>query len=291
MSVGERDSYTGKMTTGHEWNGIKELNTPVPKIVLFFLSAAFIFAVACWILLPAWPLGLTGYSKGLLGVDERKAVAKNLQRATAERAPWTERIINSDHASIRSDKELMRIVRQTGHRLFGDNCGVCHGLHGQGGKGYPAIARAPWQWGGDPETLEETIRVGINSSHPESRASQMIAFGHNQILQRQDILNVAAYVLSLSKASTTGAERLAAGKSVFEANCVSCHGDDARGKQDFGAPNLTDAFWIYGGDPETVYNTIYWGRQGQMPSWESRLSAVDRKILALYLLEIRAAPP
>jgi cytochrome c oxidase cbb3-type subunit III len=286
MAVGERDPHTGHMTTGHEWNGIKELNAPVPKAVLFFLAVTFLFALGYWVLMPAWPVGLT-YTKGLLGIDQRRTVAEEVQAATQGRASWSQRVLDGDYAAVQADAGLMQIVRQTGHTLFGDNCAVCHGMKGQGNKGYPAISQAPWLWGGEPATVAETIRVGINSGHADTRVSQMMAFGRDKVLERGDILKVAAYVHSLSNKGNTPAETLRDGRAVFDANCVACHGDDAKGKLDAGAPDLTDKFSIYGSDLQAIFSTIYDGRQGQMPAWDNRLSPLERKILVLYLLDLR----
>jgi cytochrome c oxidase cbb3-type subunit 3 len=135
--------------------------------------------------------------------------------------------------------------------------------------------------------VAETIRVGINAAHSDTRVSQMMAFGRDNILERPELLKVAAYVHSLSHKSDAPAATLKDGKAVFEANCVACHGDDAKGKRDVGAPDLTDNFWIYGSDLQGIYETIYGGRQGQMPGWENRLSPLERKILTLYLLDLR----
>lgn len=286
MSVGERDPYTGHMTTGHEWNGIKELNAPVPKAVLFFLAVTFIFSLGYWVLMPAWPTGIA-YTKGLLGIDQRTTVAESVAAAAQGRAVWAQKVVDGDYAAVQADAALMRTVRLTGRTLFGDNCAVCHGPQGQGGKGYPAIAKASWLWGGEPETVAETIRVGINSTHPDTRVSQMMAFGRDKILERPDLLKVAAYVHSLSHKSDAPAATLQDGKAVFDANCVACHGEDAKGKRDVGAPDLTDTFWIYGSDLQGIYETIYGGRQGQMPGWEGRLSPLERKILTLYLFDLR----
>src|SRR5215472_5265216 len=126
MAVEERDPYTGHMTTSHEWNGIKELNTRVPRAVYFFLAVTATFSVIYWLLMPAWPLGWS-YTKGLLGIDQREAVTEALQQAAAARAPWTKRIETQSFAEIEADPDLMRDVRETGHRLFGDNCAACHG--------------------------------------------------------------------------------------------------------------------------------------------------------------------
>ncbi len=293
MAVEERDPYTGYLTTGHEWNGIKELNTPVPRPVYFFLVATALFAVTYWVLMPAWPIGVT-YTKGLLGVDQRKTVNESLKLAALERSIWTTRIETGNFKDIQADQRLMDAVRQTGRTLFGDNCAACHGSKAQGGAGYPNLTTPSWLWGGDPAAIAETVRVGINSPHKDSRTSQMPAFGSGGILKKDEIENVVNYVRSLSGPTSSekvSAAKIEAGKAVFAANCVACHGDDAKGNPDVGAPNLMDKFWIYGGDRETVLTSIWGGRQGHMPAWETRLSPLDRKILALYLFNLRRAEP
>jgi cytochrome c oxidase cbb3-type subunit 3 len=276
------------MTTGHEWNGITELNTPVPRAVYFFLIVTVVFAVGYWLLMPAWPLWST-YTKGLLGNDQRTVVAESLQQAALDRAAWVARIESAGFAEIQSNPGVMEAVRQTGRTLFGDNCAACHGREGKGGNGFPSLAANSWLWGGAPETIAETIRVGINSAHPDSRISQMVAFGRDGMLSRSDVENIVAYVRTLSTpAIESTVEQIEAGKAVFAENCASCHGEVGQGNADFGAPDLTDQFWIYGGDLQSIFASVWGGRQGHMPSWDARLSAVDRKILALYLVDLRA---
>jgi cytochrome c oxidase cbb3-type subunit 3 len=288
----DRDSYTGYLTTGHEWNGIKELNTPVPRPVYFFLTIAVLFSVGYWVLMPAWPLGVT-YTKGLLGIDQRKTVAASLEEAATDRSVWTKEIETENYAAIQSNRPLMEIVRGTGHTLFGNNCAACHGLDAKGGPGFPNLTTSSWLWGGKPEDIFNTIRVGINSAHKDTHVSQMPAFGRDQMIPRTDVLKVASFVYSLSNpdAKNVDPKDVEAGKKIFAANCVSCHGDDAKGNPELGAPNLTDKSWIYGGDLETIDTTIWGGRQGHMPTWESRLADLDRKILTLYLLDKRMAMP
>ncbi|HEY1386850.1 MAG TPA: cytochrome-c oxidase, cbb3-type subunit III [Dongiaceae bacterium] len=290
MSVEERDPHTGYLMTGHEWNGIKELNTPVPRAVYFFLAVTALFAIGYWILMPAWPTG-TAYTKGLLGIDQRAIVADSLKQAALDRAAWSGRIEAADYAEIQGDPQLMAYVRETGRTLFGDKCAACHGRTAQGGKGFPNLTTNSWLWGGDPAAIAETVRVGINSAHPETRVSQMLAFGRDNMISRDDVDNVVAYVRSLSDPASGDlpADKVAAGKAVFAANCASCHGETGTGKTDVGAPNLTDRFWIYGGDAQSIYTTVWGGRQGHMPTWESRLSPIERKILALYLVDLRKA--
>ncbi len=284
MSVNERDPYTGKLTTGHDWNGIKELDTPIPKAVLVFLAVTTLFAVVWTTLMPAWPT-ITSYTKGLLGTDQRLEVAQAIAEATADRAVWTARIETEDFAAIEADPALMTIARETGAALFGDNCAACHGLDARGGPGFPNLAEAPTMWGDDAETIAETIRVGINSTHPESRYAQMLAFGRDQMLERESVRAVVAYVRGLSDPEVSDAS--GEGAQIFADNCAGCHGDDATGIPGTGAPNLADAFWIYGGDQQAVYASVFNGRQGHMPHWEGRLSPVDIKLLTLYVRDRR----
>ncbi len=288
MSVGKRDRHTGQMTTGHEWNGIEELNTPVPRPVYIFLGITFVISVVYWLLLPAWPLGVT-YTKGLLGVSQHSLVDADLKKASAERSEWMQKIAETPFADIQADPSLMHIVRETARPLFVDNCAACHGAEGQGGPGYPSFVDKAWLWGGDADAIMETVRVGVNSPHDDTRVSQMMAFGRDGILNRDAILNVAAYVQSLSDPSLAdGAEAksVAAGHEVFVKNCAACHGEAGTGNTELGAPNLTDHFWLYGGDRQSIYTTIHDGREGHMPSWEGRLDEVHRKMLTLYVLDL-----
>lgn len=284
METKKHDPVTGRMTTGHEWNGIKELDTPVPRVVLFFLAATILFSVIYWILMPAWPLGVS-YTRGLLGFDQREVVARQVKEAAAARAAWTRRIEVANLAEINADPELMRHVVDTGSTLFTDNCAACHGIKGTGGPGFPNLTLGSWLWGGELQTLAETIRVGINATHPKTRVSQMLAFGRDRILDRDAILSVTAYVQSLSHQRLTAEDRtrLTAGREVFATNCAACHGADGTGMRELGAPDLTDDRWLYGGDAHSIFTSIHAGRQGHMPHWEGRLSPIDIRLLALYV--------
>jgi cytochrome c oxidase cbb3-type subunit 3 len=249
--------------------------------------------VGYWILMPAWPLGST-YTKGLLGFSQRTVLAADLKQADIERAAWVKEIEAGDYAAIRSNDGLMRHVRETGRTLFGDNCAVCHGINGTGGPGFPDLTAGAWLWGGTPDAIAHTIQVGINATHDDTRVSQMPAFGRDGMLPRKEIDAVILFVRSLSDpalASGADGDRVKAGQSVFAANCASCHGENAKGNIEMGAPDLTDASWIYGGSASAIAETLERGRQGQMPTWETRLSPIDRKILTLYVLDLgRRAP-
>lgn len=285
MEVEEVDPVSGRKTTGHIWNGIKELDTPIPRGVLLFLIVTHVFAVLWWFLLPTWPLGKT-YTKGLLGVDQKTTVEETLRDGTEARAPWIKKIESMSYDQIRADESLMTTVRTTGNQLFGDNCAACHGRDGKGGDNYPNLTDDDWIWGGGPEKIQQTLTVGINSSHTDTRVGQMPAFGKDEMLDSQQVRDVATYVISLSDPATSTAEnvnQIDKGREVFITTCSACHGEDAKGDPEVGAPNLTDNRWIYGGSLEKVVATIHGGRQGHMPTWDERLSPSEIKILTLYV--------
>lgn len=285
MSVEERDELTGHRTTGHEWNGIRELNTRVPRAVWWAIGITHVWALLMWILLPAWPLVST-YTRGLLGIDQRELVAGEIEAGQRYREHWVARFAGDALPEIRADETLMEIVRGAGPALWDDNCAVCHGRQGVGGPGFPNLVDDAWLWGGSDEAVLTTILYGVNTQHPDTRLSQMLAFGEAEILTRDQIRTVAAYVRSLSGPAQPEPAVVEEGGQLFLDNCASCHGEDARGINDIGAPNLTDDFWIYGGDDASLFETIYGGRQGWMPAWDGRLTEAEIKMLAVYTLDV-----
>ncbi|KCZ93426.1 cytochrome-c oxidase, cbb3-type subunit III [Hyphomonas johnsonii] len=291
MSEPERDPHTGRLTTGHDWNGIKELNSPVPKLVWFFLILTTVIAVVMWVLLPTWPTG-RDYTKGILNTNQYKVLDASLEAGAKQRAPWTHTFETTGFDELQADPAAMLIVRENGRRMFEDNCAMCHGRDGQGGRGFPDLTDDQWLWGGSPEDIMETLRVGVNNKHDEARLSQMLAFGRDGILDTNQRRQVVSYVQSLSEhddASHVAALKPAdieAGRDVFAMQCATCHGVDGKGLPTMGAPNLTDDFWLYGGRRSDIEETVYGGRQGVMPFWEDRLDEVDRKILTLYVLDM-----
>jgi cytochrome c oxidase cbb3-type subunit 3 len=285
MAVEELDPVSGHRTTGHEWNGIKELDTPVPRGVLIFIVVTHLWALIWWVLMPTWPL-ITTYTKGLLRTDQHEMVERDLVAAQAERAAWMKAIETASFEEIQADEDLMRIVRNTGRQLFGDNCAACHGADGRGRSNYPDLTDDDWLWGGGPERIAETMRIGINSRHENTRVAQMPAFGRDAMLDRTQVRNVATYVHSLSNPATStpqNVEQVQAGKEIFLTTCAACHGEDARGNREVGAPNLTDRYWVYGGDLQAIIASVHGGRQGHMPTWDERLTPAEIKMLALYV--------
>ena len=282
MSVGKRDPHTGIYTTGHEWAGITELDTPIPRVVKLFYGLTFAIALVMWILLPTWPL-ITTYTPGLLGFSQRDAVQGQLAVATGQRAEWEDRIAALDLSATDADPGAKAIAIRTGEALFADNCAACHGRDARGGPRFPDLRDGSWLWGGTLEDIHETLRVGINSQHDETRFAQMPAFGRDQILERADLNPLVSYLRHLSELEAAEAETVELAEALFAENCASCHGEDAKGDTTLGAPNLTDGFWIYGGDRGTLFRTLFDGRQGHMPHWSERLSPVQLKVLALYV--------
>lgn len=283
----EIDPFTGHETTGHEWNGIKELNTPFPRIALWALILAVGYSVIAWVLLPAWPTGKS-YTPGLLGLTETTQAETELAHLDALRSGWVERFAEGDFQAIQADPALMALARPEAARLFADNCAACHGANGQGhdgrgGIGFPALSDPVKLWSSEPADIAETIRVGINSAHDETNVSEMPAFGRDEMLTPEEIDALVPYVVALA-AGTADPDSPAA--TLFADNCASCHGEGGEGGVGVGAPALAHHHWIYGGEPAQIRKTIWNGRKGEMPAWEGRLTAAERNMLALYVLEL-----
>jgi len=268
-------------TTGHEWDGIEELNKPLPKWWLYTFYACIIWAIGYWILYPAWPL-VSGYTKGYLGYSQRERVAEDLAQAQTAQAAYRKKIAASDLAAIQADPELLNFALAGGAAAFGDNCAPCHGRGAQGAFGYPNLRDDVWLWGGSLDAIHQTIQHGIRSGDPEMRNTQMPAFGKLGMLKPDQVNDVAEYVLSLSGNAD---DQAAAGRGapIFAANCSPCHGKEGKGNQALGAPNLTDELWLYGGDKATVIETITNSRGGVMPAWTGRLDPATIKELAIYV--------
>jgi len=297
MSLAERDKYTGHMTTGHEWNGIKELNTPVPKVLIGFLIAGLVFSIGYWIVMPAWPLG-DRHTKGTLGFDQRDFVEQQLRSSAEEKSVWSDQINQSDFRQIVESPELMQIVSQSGPALYEDNCAMCHGAMGDGALYFPRLNDQVWLWGGKPEEILHTLTVGINSRHKESRIALMPAFGDSGVLPDEDIEAIVVYLQSISGQTLSG--QSVSGNSAADSNennakpgeekyglyCAGCHAADGSGNSALGAPRLNDDYWIYGSDADSLKSTLMHGRNGYMPAWQSRLSLTELKILSLYVLSL-----
>jgi len=273
-----KDEVTGVETTGHEWDGLKELNNPTPRWWLSIFFVCILFSVGYWIVYPAWPTP-SGHTKGMLGWTSHKQLAESQAEITARRGNSLEKIAKLSITEINKNPALFEFALHAGKAAFKNNCAACHGTGAQGSKGYPNLNDDDWLWGGKLEDIYTTVKYGIRSNDEETRNSAMPSFGKDEILSKKEIANVAAYVLSLStknKPNKKGAE-------IFADNCTGCHGEKAKGSKMFGAPNLTDAIWLYGSDKNIIKTTIFNGRKGVMPAWVNKLDDATIKSLAIYV--------
>ncbi len=283
----ETDAHSGTETTGHEWDGIKELDTPLPRWWLYIFYACCVWAVIYWVLMPAWPAlpglaGETDHTRGLRNHSERANVAEALDALAEQRAVGFAALEGASIDQIEDDPELLGFVLAAGETVFRDRCGTCHGVGGQGFVGYPNLNDDVWLWGGTYDDIRHTLQVGIRSEHPDTRFSQMPAFGRDELLSRTEIGDVADYVLSLSGVSAD-AGAIGRGQEIYDTQCASCHMADGRGDRAQGAPSLTDQDWLYGGSREQVMAIIHRGPYGVMPAWEGRLEETTLDALAAYV--------
>lgn len=278
----EIDAVTGTETTGHEWDGIRELNTPLPRWWLWLFYATIIWSVGYWIAYPAWPL-LTTHTQGLFGWNSRTAIAEDLAALRAKRSVMVDRIAAASLDEILADQQMLDFARAQGRAAFADNCAPCHGAGGGGAKGYPNLNDDDWLWGGKLDDIAQTVRHGVRSADDKSRQGSMPAFGRDKLLERPDIEAVADFSRTLSGLPAAAGADLARGKKVFADNCAACHGDAGKGNREIGAPDLTDQIWLYGSGRDTIVEGLMNGRGAVMPAWAPRLDDTTIKSLAVYV--------
>ena len=276
----EHDKEIGN--TGHEWDGIKELNTPLPRWWLWCFYLTIIWGIGYTIAYPAWPMNNKA-TAGVLGYSTRAEVAIDIAAVEAANGPINARLVETELTEVSANPELMQYATSSGAAVFRTWCAQCHGSGGAGvqASGYPNLLDDDWLWGGTIEDIHLTIAHGIrNEEDLDSRYSQMPAYG--EIFEEEEILSVVQYVKSLS-GTPDAATLAAAGEELFLDNCAACHGDEGLGDIYQGAPNLADAIWLYGGDTETLIETVTYSRFGVMPPWQSRLSEAEVRAVALYV--------
>lgn len=279
----EVDAVTGTATTGHEWDGIRELNTPLPRWWLGIFYATILWSVGYWVVYPAWPL-LTDATKGAFGYASRLEIKTDLAALQQQRVAQAAGLADATVEQIKADPAMFRVAMAWGKAAFGDNCVACHGVGGAGARGYPNLNDDDWLWGGTPAEIETTLKHGVRvAGNSETRVSQMPAFGRDGVLKRDEIVAVANHVRELAGLSTEPKADLAKGREVYAANCAACHGDAGKGNKELGAPNLTDAISLYGMDVASLTETITNSRAGVMPAWSGRLDPTTIKALTVYV--------
>lgn len=281
----EKDSLTGVETTGHEWDGVRELNNPLPRWWLYVFYACVVYAIGYMVVYPSIPLG-TDYYRGTSGYSARVEVEQSIQDARAAQGDLLARVAQTDLADIRSNQDLLAFAVAGGGAAFAENCAACHGTGATGGPGYPNLQDDAWLWGGDLDAIHTTIRYGVRwEQNDDSRFSEMPAFGDLDILTGDEIDATAHYVLSLS-GKDHDAGLASDGEAIFVEQCAACHMENGQGNKELGAPALNDAVWLYGGTHEEIVTQITQPRHGVMPAWENRLSAVTIKMLTVYVHEL-----
>ncbi len=270
-------------TTGHVWDGIREYDKPMPRWWLITFLLCIVWAIGYTIAYPAWPL-IRGATPGLLGYSTRGAVAEDIAQVNSQNARIEAKLLATPMEVIANDAELARFAAAGGGAVFRTYCSQCHGAGAQGAKGYPNLQDDDWLWGGDISTIETTIRHGIRHDLDEdTRFSEMPKFG--EFLEGQEILQLAEYVRGLS-GQDHDAVVAAQGAPLFADNCAACHGEAGQGDTEQGAPNLADALWLYGGDRDTIAQSIENARFGVMPAWQGRITDAQIKQVAFYVHQL-----
>jgi len=274
------DSLTGTATTGHEWDGLRELNTPLPRWWLWLFYATIVWAVGYWVVYPAWPL-ISNSTQGVFGWHSRAVIETDLAALKASRGPMVGKLAAASVAEIVADPQLLDFARAQGRVAFADNCAPCHGAGGGGAKGYPNLNDDDWLWGGKLADIENTIRHGARSGDEKAHQGNMPPFAG--VLKPNEISAAADFARSLSGLPAEPGADLALGKKLFADNCAACHGPEGKGNREVGAPNLTDHIWLYSPAKETIMQGIQNGRGGVMPAWQGRLDESTIKSLVVYV--------
>ncbi len=276
------DKVTGVSTTGHEWDGIKELNNPLPRWWLWVFYASIAFAVLYMFAYPAIPL-ISSSTTGLLGWHSRAAVVTDLEALNETRGSNFAAIREAELDEIMADAQMASFAQAYGAAAFGDNCAGCHGAGGGGGPGYPNLLDDDWLWGGALDDIHQTVAFGIRSTHDETRFGAMPAFVRDGILDRDEAWAATDYVRDMAGLPVADSTDLAFGEEVYLANCAACHGEGGEGMRALGAPNLVNGIWLYGSDRETIYEGVVNGRGAMMPHFGERLDDVTIKSLTVYV--------
>lgn len=271
-------------TTGHEWDGIREYDNPMPRWWVWVFYATIVWGIGYSIAYPAWPL-IDHATRGMLGQSTRADVDAEIKRFDDANAAIKAQLVAAPLDQIAVNDELKQYALRAGASVFKNNCAQCHGAGAAGvqGKGYPNLLDNDWLWGGTMDDIHTTVTHGIrNTSDAEARYSEMPKFGVDGLLEPAQIGDVVEYVLQIS-GQEHDAAKATAGMQLFADNCAACHGPEGLGDRAQGAPNLTDAIWLYGGDRDTISHTVTYARFGVMPDWTTRLSEDEIRAVATYV--------
>jgi len=273
-------------TTGHVWDGIEEFDNPMPRWWLWTFYITIAWGVLYTIAFPAWPL-VSSATAGLLGFSTRGEVAEDIAAVQEANDGINMQLASADLTTVPNDPDLNGYAVSAGGAVFRTWCSQCHGSGAAGvqASGYPNLLDDDWLWGGSVEAIYETVAHGIrNEDDPDARYSEMPAYG--DIFEQEEIEQVVNYVMTLSGGTPIDGSKVEAGSALFYDNCAACHGEEGLGDPDLGAPNLADAIWLYGGDYDTLIETVTYSRYGVMPSWTQRLSEAEIRAVSLYVHQL-----
>ena len=273
------DQPTGTETVGHEWDGIEELNTPLPRWWLWSFYLCIAFALGYSMVYPAWPMP-GGGTQGLFGWTSRGQLAKDTSIASQAQAEMRAQLAGTPIEQLAANPGLMQQAIAGGRAAFKVNCSQCHGSGAAGSQtlGYPNLNDDDWLWGGDIKTIETTLIHGIRQ-HGDDQTRQSAMPPFEGMFNPAQLGALSSHVLSLSHKATDSPE----GAALFAQNCTACHGANGKGGRNLGAPRLNDAIWLYGGTAADIQRQIQRPRMGVMPAWGARSDPVTIKMLAAYV--------
>ncbi|MHB1213668.1 MAG: cytochrome-c oxidase, cbb3-type subunit III [Thiobacillus sp.] len=290
-------------TTGHAWDGdLQEYNNPLPVWWVYTFYATVVFALVYWTIYPSWPFG-KGWIGGVSDItyvnsegetkthswNTRALLMADMNQAAIAQKPYFDKVAAMSYEQVAKDPDMSGFILSAGKSLFAENCAACHQAGGQGVIGFfPNLTDDDWLYGGSYGTIHQTLVGG--------RRGYMPTF--SEVLAGEQIDQLANYVASLSGIGHDAAQA-AAGDVLFHsetAACYYCHGADAKGRKEIGAPNLTDNIWLWanvpaadaaGGKVAAIRGVIAGGlNKGVMPSWSGRLSPEQIKVLTVYVHEL-----
>lgn len=304
MNDKQHQHVAEEVNQGHSWDGIREYDNPLPRWWLWSFFATVVFAIAYWLVFPAWPVG-DDFTKGLSSVsyevngeervshwNTRARLMQTLQTSApaVRQREFLQQVGQADFEDIADDPEMMAFSRSIGSQLFGDNCLACHASGGTGVPGrFPALVDDNWHWGGTYDDIYRTINGG--------RRGFMPAF--DKTFDNQELDAVAEYVLRISGHDGVDGDLAEEGEAIFNGQrggCYQCHGEGGTGRKSQGAPDLTNNLWnkarMSGSEDldarrDELRRIVRNGVQdSRMPAWGDRLSEAEIRALTVYVHEL-----